>query len=210
MRFTVRSGSGEFGSFRVILETPEDALRVAQDLMEGGATEVRIIDQQGRVDDVEALGRELRGHNLTDGQLALVAGTADVLAATDTRAADLFYDKLFELAPEVRRLFKDDLADQKRKLLDMLASLLLQATDPEGFKRGLRELGLRHRAYGAKPAHYGPVGQALLHALRISLGQRFSVEVEAAWTTLYLDVAALMVAEAKAQPGSEAELATSS
>ena len=192
MRFTVQSGSGEFGSFRVILDSPEAALKVANELMERGAARVRIVDQQDRTTEPERLGRDLHGHNLSADQIALIMGTADVLTAVGTPAADLFYDKLFELAPEVRGLFRDDLARQKRKLLDTLAGLLELVGEAAMFKDVLRNLGLRHVAYGARPEHYGPVGQALLHSLATLLGDRFTAEVRTAWTTLYLDVAAWM------------------
>ena len=37
-------------------------------------------------------------------------------------AADLFYDRLFEIAPSLRRMFPADMRDQKRKLMVMLAT----------------------------------------------------------------------------------------
>ena len=67
-----------------------------------------------------------------------------------------------------------------------------QAGQPETFKELVSGLGRRHVALGALPEHYGPVGQALLHALEHLLGDRFTTEVKTAWTTLYLDLAAAM------------------
>ena len=37
-------------------------------------------------------------------------------------AADLFYDRLFIIAPHVRSLFPQDLSEQKKKLMQMLAT----------------------------------------------------------------------------------------
>ena len=37
-------------------------------------------------------------------------------------AADLFYDRLFEIAPEVRSLLPQDLGEQKMKLMTMLGT----------------------------------------------------------------------------------------
>ena len=36
-------------------------------------------------------------------------------------AADLFYGKLFELDPELRPLFPNEMADQKKKLMKMIS-----------------------------------------------------------------------------------------
>src|SRR5262245_65840883 len=42
-------------------------------------------------------------------------------------AVDLFYQRLFELRPEFRRLFPDDLASEKRKLAALLESRVTQS-----------------------------------------------------------------------------------
>lgn len=194
MRYTVQSGTGAYGSFRVILETPEEALRAAQDLMEGGASSVRIIDEAGQTSAVDAFGRELCGHTLTPHQITLIKSTSDVLQKDDAAAADLFYRKLFEIAPQVRPLFADDMAAQKQKLLETLLALVENVMSPKGFAEIVNGLGHRHVGYGAQPEHYGPVGQALLFSLENLLGPRFTPEVKAAWASLYLEIAAAMTA----------------
>ena len=46
---------------------------------------------------------------------------AEVLPIAD-QAANLFYDRLFVIAPELRTLFPEDLSGQKKKLMQMLAT----------------------------------------------------------------------------------------
>ena len=46
---------------------------------------------------------------------------AKVVPIADT-AADLFYNRLFELDPSLRVLFKSDMTEQKKKLMQMLAA----------------------------------------------------------------------------------------
>ena len=49
--------------------------------------------------------------------LSLIALIQDIIAS-------LFYDRLFAVAPEVRRLFPDDMDGQKRKLMALLATCI--------------------------------------------------------------------------------------
>ena len=49
-----------------------------------------------------------------------------VVPIADT-AADLFYDRLFFIAPDVRALFPDDLAEQKKKLMKGLTDAMVES-----------------------------------------------------------------------------------
>jgi hemoglobin-like flavoprotein len=69
-------------------------------------------------------------------------------------AADLFYDRLFEIAPQVRPLFPDDLREQKRKLMAMLGMAVGALNDLETLVPKVKALGARPVAYGATAAHY--------------------------------------------------------
>lgn len=46
-------------------------------------------------------------------------------------AADLFYDRLFEIAPQVRPLFPEDLGGQKKQLMGMLGTAVGNLHKPE-------------------------------------------------------------------------------
>ena len=92
-------------------------------------------------------------------------------------------------------MFAEDMTAQKLKLQETLVALIEQIESPKDLRGLLRGLGQRHRGYGANAEHYGPVGQALLSTLEAALGPRFTPEVKAAWTSLYLDVAAAMTGE---------------
>ena len=59
---------------------------------------------------------------LTANDIALVrASFAKVLPIKDA-AADLFYNRLFEIAPQLRAMFPKDLREQKTKLMAMIAA----------------------------------------------------------------------------------------
>ena len=58
-----------------------------------------------------------------DDKKALLGSWRLVVPIADT-AADLFYRRLFELRPDYRQLFPDDMSGQKRKLVKMLAFIV--------------------------------------------------------------------------------------
>lgn len=111
-------------------------------------------------------------------------------------AADLFYGRLFETAPQVRALFPEDMREQKKKLMAMLGLAVTNLDRPETVAPAVRELGRRHVAYGTVEAHYAPVGAALLWTLEQGLGPDFTPEVREAWTETYGLIAGLMTSAA--------------
>lgn len=54
-------------------------------------------------------------------QIRLVQDSFAKVAPISERAAVLFYDRLFEVAPAVRSMFPDDLSEQRKKLMTTLA-----------------------------------------------------------------------------------------
>jgi hemoglobin-like flavoprotein len=96
-----------------------------------------------------------------------------------------FYRRLFELAPQVRPLFKDDIESQASKLMEMIALAVSLTDRPESMEIDLRDLGARHLDYGTEDAHYAVVGAALLDMLAEVLGEDFTPATRAAWTEFY-------------------------
>jgi hemoglobin-like flavoprotein len=107
-----------------------------------------------------------------------------VLPIADT-AAELFYTKLFSLDPAVKPLFKGDMKAQGKKLMAMIGAAVNGLTQLETMVSAVKELGRRHVKYGVKDSHYDSVGSALLWTLEQGLGDAFTPDVKAAWTTVY-------------------------
>lgn len=116
----------------------------------------------------------------------------DKIALRKADVAKIFYDRLFEVAPSVRSLFKDDLRAQQQKLMTALVQILQWVDKPDELTRYLTGMGARHVGYGAKPEHYGVVGDALLWTFERVLGPDYTPEVRSAWTEAYGAVAQLM------------------
>jgi hypothetical protein len=58
---------------------------------------------------------------MTPEQVKLVQDSLAKLAPNADKAAELFYDRLFNIVPDVRPLFPDELSEQRQKLMQMLA-----------------------------------------------------------------------------------------
>jgi hemoglobin-like flavoprotein len=137
---------------------------------------------------------------MTPEQVKLVQDSFAKVVPIAGTAADLFYDRLFTIAPEVRSLFPSDLAEQKKKLMQMLATAVTNLHQVEKIIPAVEDLGRRHVAYGVTDKHYEPVGAALLWTLEQGLGPDFTPPVKAAWTETYMTVAGVMQKAAAAVP----------
>lgn len=115
----------------------------------------------------------------------------EVLPIAETAAA-LFYDRLFTLDPSLRALFRGDMKEQGRKLMDMIAVVVVNLRKLDLIVPGVRALGARHAGYGVADEHYDTVGEALLWTLEQGLGAGFTSEVRDAWATAYTLLATTM------------------
>jgi len=128
--------------------------------------------------------------------ITLVRRTFDLIVPISEVAADMFYERLFYMAPSLRRMFPADMREQKRKLMVMIATAVQSLGDLESLIPQIMTLGARHAGYGVKDQHYKAVGEALIWTLERGLANEFTPEVERAWVRVYLLLAATMQAGA--------------
>ena len=74
---------------------------------------------------------------------------------------------------------------QGDKLMKMLQQVVNGLDQPEVIIPALRELAIRHVAYGVEPQHYAMVGTALMRTLKHELGADFTPEIRNAWISAY-------------------------
>jgi hemoglobin-like flavoprotein len=122
---------------------------------------------------------------MTPDQIALVKSTFVFALPISDAVATKFYDQLFKRCPHLRLLFAEDMSAQRQKLMLTLTAIVTDLDHLDRLLPMVTELARRHIGYGVKDEHYAPVGSALLDALRVALGARFTAEVEAAWTAAY-------------------------
>jgi hemoglobin-like flavoprotein len=111
--------------------------------------------------------------------------------------ADLFYRRLFELAPQYRALFPEDMSGQKKKLIRMLAFIVKSVEwSEEEWKNDVNPdedlmlvvlaLGRRHtHLYRVPKDSYAVVGEALMWTLKQGLGDALDPKTRGAWALLY-------------------------
>ena len=129
---------------------------------------------------------------MTEKQIELVQDSwAKVVPISET-AAELFYNRLFQLDPALRSLFKGDMKEQGKKLMTMIAVAVKGLSNLEQIVGAVQDMGRRHAGYGVKDEHYDTVGAALLWTLEQGLEDAFTEEVKAAWTETYTLLATTM------------------
>lgn len=139
-------------------------------------------------------------------QIELVQSTFHLLEPNLEDAAHLFYTRLFDLSPELRRLFPHDLTEQGRKLMTALNLVVRGLQAPEVILPVARELGRRHNGYGVRDEHYEVVGTALLWALERGLGDDFTPDVQKAWAAAYTLLSGEMRSAAQMTPAPASSL----
>lgn len=122
---------------------------------------------------------------LTQAQVTLVQETFAVIAPIADDAAALFYRRLFEIDPSLQAMFKGDMTEQRRKLMQMLTAAVKGLNHLDRLVPVVEDLGRRHAKYGVADAHYDTVGAALLWTLEKGLGSAFTPDARQAWATVY-------------------------
>jgi hemoglobin-like flavoprotein len=137
---------------------------------------------------------------MTPEQVALVQQSFAQVVPIADQAAEMFYDRLFEVAPAVRPLFRGDMAEQRQKLMATLAAVVGGLSDLPGVLPAASALAKRHVGYGARPEHYAVVGETLLWTLERGLGSHWTPQLAAAWTAAYAILSGFMIEEAYGRP----------
>ena len=137
---------------------------------------------------------------MTPNQVDLIRASWASVEPIQDVAATLFYDRLFELDPTLRRLFRNaDMAQQKKILMQTLTVVVKSLDRLDQLVPAIEALGRRHAGYGVRAEHYETVGAALLWTLGQGLGEGFTTDVERAWTEAYSTLASVMIAAAEGE-----------
>lgn len=136
---------------------------------------------------------------MTPQQIALVQDSFWKVVPIADQAAIIFYDRLFEIAPQVKPLFKGDMAKQRRALMGTLGVVVNGLSNLPSVLPAASALAKKHVCYGVQVSHYSIVGEALLWTLEKGLGEAWTPEIANAWTEAYGILSGFMVSEAYGQ-----------
>jgi hemoglobin-like flavoprotein len=122
---------------------------------------------------------------MTPQQIELIRKSFDAIWPVRRKLAESFYSRFFELAPDAKRLFPDDLERLHLKLMDMIAAIVGALDQRELFQSIISYTGQQHAQFGVQPSHFIAFGDALLWSLERQFGPAFTPELKEAWIELY-------------------------
>lgn len=124
-------------------------------------------------------------NTLTNNEIEAVRKSFKTIQADEDSFAGICYDKLFDLDPSLQTLFRSDMSMQKKSLMVMLEKMVINLDNLEDFSPTVELLAKRHRHYQVPEAGFDLLLQALLHALRVTLGETYTGQVRLGWTKMY-------------------------
>lgn len=131
---------------------------------------------------------------MTPRQKELVRESFAMVEPIADAAATIFYDRLFALDPNLRKLFAaTDMAAQRKNLMQTLTVVVRGIDRLENLVPAVEALGKRHAGYGVRAEDFETVGAALLDTLEVGLGEAFTTETRDAWLAAYGILAGVMM-----------------
>ena len=133
---------------------------------------------------------------MTSHEINLVKDSWKTVANIDMETVgELFYNRLFEIAPEVKPMFsRSPMSEQSKKLLSALAYIIAKLDKLDDIIDEVQKLARKHTQYGVKESHYEAVGAALLWTLEKGLGDSWNEELKNAWIKTYTILSGAMIA----------------
>jgi hemoglobin-like flavoprotein len=126
-------------------------------------------------------------------QIELVQESFSKVQPIAVEAARLFYQRLFEIDPSLRPMFRGDIEEQGRKLMQIIGVAVGSLRQWDKVRPAVEQMGQRHAGYGVRDEHYTTVATALLWTLEQGLGkENFTDEVRDAWVAMYMMVSEAM------------------
>jgi len=141
-----------------------------------------------------------QGEKMDTKQIELVQASFEKVRPIADQAAELFYNRLFEIAPHYRHMFKNNMQKQGAMLMSTLGLAVGSLNDLEKILPAVRALGQRHAGYGVTAEDYQPVAEAFLWTLEQAFGKDFTPELKEAWVAAYTILAGVMIEASEAVP----------
>jgi nitric oxide dioxygenase len=95
--------------------------------------------------------------------------------------AQQFYERLFQLHPEYRKLFKEDNKEQHRKLAFAITLVVTKLDKLDQIAEEVRSLSARHAKYGVKPEYFEPFIKLFVETIAKVRADRWKPEYSTAW-----------------------------
>lgn len=130
---------------------------------------------------------------MTPKQIELIEQSWDFVLLNSSEVGMHFYDLLFQLDPNLRPLFKQDIKSQSQKLVSLITFAVRKINNLNSILADVEALGVRHKNYNVKSEHYATVAAALLRTLEKCMGNKWNGELKQAWVELYTTLSKIMI-----------------
>ncbi|VAW74382.1 Methyl-accepting chemotaxis protein I (serine chemoreceptor protein) [hydrothermal vent metagenome] len=156
---------------------------------------VSAVSSQGKTNKTKLVVKGVKSSQQEPGlNVALLEKSFKALAPKGKALVERFYEKLFDEYPQVQPMFGGtDIKRQQSKLLSALVLVVNNLRNPEALAKALGELGAKHQAYGAEPAHFAVVKEVLLSVMKEFSGRKWTAKVNSAWDQAIDAVAEIML-----------------
>lgn len=103
-----------------------------------------------------------------------------------------FYQRLFARYPELRPLFKVEIAEQADLFVTMINTVISALEHPQRVRPLIETLGARHADYGVHSEDYAKFEEVLLETLSDTLEDELDAEGLAAWRQVFEELSETM------------------
>ncbi|HSF94035.1 MAG TPA: globin domain-containing protein [Thermohalobaculum sp.] len=122
----------------------------------------------------------------------LVQHSFQRLIAARRLTGEDFIVRLLDAAPRAASHIPAGAADERRRLMAVLAFTIEALDDFEVMRPALRVAGARYRDLGVGPVEYAQFGAALMRTLEAEFGRAWTLELRAAWSEAYSAITSTM------------------
>lgn len=133
-------------------------------------------------------------------RLSAVQGSFSVVYEAAEKNGRKLYQRMCDEAPELSPLLEPILDSHAPKLMDMINAIVTGMGHPHAVLPLVRDLAVRHAAFGIRPDHYDLLGRVLIETLADALGPAvFTPFVQESWESGYAAISRVMVRAAYGQ-----------
>lgn len=138
--------------------------------------------------------------HLSEDEITAIRESLKWLMPEAERVAPKFYEGLFRRDPELRKMFRDDLAEQGMRFISAVRTISDHLGDPEALDRTINLLAEGHAAMNIDARSYHTMEEALIDTFREALGARLSSEMQLAWRRAFRQIGEAMMARSGTDP----------
>ncbi|MEM9848720.1 MAG: globin domain-containing protein [Bacteroidota bacterium] len=133
---------------------------------------------------------------MTQQEIQLVQESVTELMPRTQQMGEALYARLFEIAPELKALFKTDIPQQSRKLMSIIIHVIANLDQMDHLEEELQDLSAKHSTYNITASDYEVLKEAFLWTFAQEMGENWTDELSKAWAAAY-DILAKVMMEAK-------------